>query len=377
MDDARIVPSLDPRLAAFLARDRSARGTGVVGVTSTRIYCAPGCPAKTPKLANLRLFDTPAEAEAAGFRACRRCDPKGPGSDLAAQVVAEACAHVASAETIPSLAALARRAGYSPWHFLRIFRAHTGLTPRAFAESVRAGRLAQAIGGAARVADAAYDAGFGSEARVHANALRDLGMRARAARRGGAGELIRYAFADGPLGRTLLAATGRGVCFTGFGDDDATLLANLHARFRNARFEPAPAALADHLATLVAMIEEPEVARTLPIDLRGTVFQRRVWEALRAIPRGETRTYGEVAAALGMPRAARAVGAAIGANPVSVAVPCHRVIGSDGRLTGYEWGVARKQALLEKEGALRACERIEFANEGPLRSLGESSRSRR
>jgi AraC family transcriptional regulator of adaptative response/methylated-DNA-[protein]-cysteine methyltransferase len=344
----------DTRLHAFLARDRSARGRFVVGVTSTRIYCAPGCPAKTPKLANLRLFATPAEAEEAGFRACRRCDPKRPGADLSAQVIAEACAHIAAAETIPALETLARRAGYSPWHFLRIFRAHTGLTPRAFAESVRAKRLASAINGAGRVADAAYDAGFGSEARAHANAARDLGMRARAARKGGLGENIRYAFTDGPLGRTLLGATELGVCFIGFGEDDATLLANMRARFRNALFEPAPDALAAALATLIGMIEEPQVAKSLPIDLRGTVFQRRVWEALRRIPAGETRTYGQIAASLGMPKAARAVGAAIGANPVSVAVPCHRVIGSDGSLTGYEWGVERKRTLLAKEGALSA-----------------------
>ena len=347
-------PRNDRRLAAFLARDKAARGCFVVGVTSTRVYCAPGCPAKTPKLANLRLFASPSEAEAAGFRACRRCDPKRPGEDLAAQVVAEATSFIAAAEGIPSLDALARRAGYSPWHFLRIFRAHTGLTPRAFAESVRARRLASAIGGAARVADAAYDAGFGSEARAHANAARDLGMRARAARKGGEGELIRYAFADGPLGRTLLAATDKGVCFTGFGEDDATLLANMRERFRNARFEPAPEALAEQLSTVTAMIQEPRLARRLPMDLRGTLFQRRVWDALQRIPRGQTRTYGEIAAELGMPKAARAVGAAIGANPVSVAVPCHRVIGSDGSLTGYEWGVARKKALLIKEGVLSA-----------------------
>jgi AraC family transcriptional regulator of adaptative response/methylated-DNA-[protein]-cysteine methyltransferase len=352
MDAILFAQSGDPRLAAFLARDKSARGRFVVGVTSTRIYCAPGCPARTPKLSNLRLYDRAAEAETAGFRACLRCDPKGPGADLAAQVGAEATAHIAGSETIPTLEALAKRAGYSPWHFLRVFRAHTGLTPRAFAESVRAKRLADGIGGAARVADAAYDAGFGSEARVHANAARDLGMRAAAARRGGAGETIRFAFADGPLGRTLLAATGAGVCFIGFGEDDATLLANMQGRFRNARFEPAPDTLAAELAALINLIEEPQVAKSLPLDLRGTVFQRRVWEALRRIPAGETRTYAQIAAGLGMPKAARAVGAAIGRNPVSVVVPCHRVIGSSGALTGYEWGVARKKVLLAREGVL-------------------------
>lgn len=343
----------DPRLAAFLARDKSARGKFVVGVSSTHIYCAPGCPARMPKLANLRLFDTPAAAEAAGFRACRRCDPGRLGEEASAQVAAEACRFIAAAATAPTLGALAKRAGYSPWHFLRLFRAHTGLTPRAFHDAVRAGRLRQAIGGAARIADAAYAAGFGSEARARANARRDLGMSPRAARRAGAGETIRYAFTDSPLGRTLLAATDKGVCFAGFGEDDATLLANLRKRFRNATFEPAPAALADDLATLIGMIEEPKVARTLPLDLRGTLFQRRVWDALQKIPPGSTRSYAEVAAGLGAPRAVRAVGAAIGRNPVSVAVPCHRVIGSDGSLTGYEWGIARKRRLLEGEGALK------------------------
>jgi AraC family transcriptional regulator of adaptative response/methylated-DNA-[protein]-cysteine methyltransferase len=342
----------DTRWTAVATRDKSQRGNFVFGVTSTGIFCAPGCPARTPKPSNVRFFATASEAQQAGFRACRRCVPVAPTHDLAAQVVAEACRHLQQAEQPPTLAALAARAGYSPWHFLRVFRAHTGLTPRAFAESVRGARLAKSIGGAARVADAAYDSGFGSEARAHANAARDLGMRAGSARRGGQGETIRYAFADGALGRTLLAATDKGVCFAGFGEDDSALLANMRARFRNATFEPAGSALAGHLATLAGMIEEPAVARSLPLDLRGTVFQRRVWEVLRKIPAGQTMSYGQVAAAIGKPSAARAVGAAIGANPVSVAVPCHRVIGTDGTLTGYEWGVARKRALLAREGAL-------------------------
>jgi AraC family transcriptional regulator of adaptative response/methylated-DNA-[protein]-cysteine methyltransferase len=354
MDAALFPRPDDPRLAAFLARDRSQRGQFVVGVASTRIFCAPGCPAKFPKLANLRFFATPAEAEAAGFRACRRCDPKGPAAELPARVVAEACTHIAEAGTIPTLAALARRAGYSPWHFLRLFRAHTGLTPRAFAESVRAKRLAEAISGAARVADAAYAAGFGSEARAQANAARDLGMGTRAARRHGIGETIRYGFADSALGRTLIAATDKGLCFIGFGEDDATLLAKMRHRFRNARLLAAPDALGSGIAAVIALIEEPQVARALPLDLRGTVFQRRVWEALRRIPAGETRSYAQIAAAVGMPRAARAVGAAIGANPLAVLVPCHRVIGSDGGLTGYAWGLARKRRLLEREGAIGA-----------------------
>lgn len=348
--DASLFPA-DPRLDAFLARDRSARGRFVVGVTSTRIYCAPGCPARMPKVANLRLFETPAAAEAAGFRACLRCTPKAGDTDLAGQVAHDACAFIAASETAPTLNQLAARAGYSPWHFLRLFRARTGLSPRAFWESVRAGRLARALPGAARVADAAYGAGFGSEARAHANAARDLGMSARAARQAGAGEEILYAFADGPLGRTLLATTARGVCFIGFGEVDDVLLDNMRARFRNARFAPAPEALAARLAAVTAMIEEPRTARALPLDLRGTVFQRRVWEVLRTIPPGETRSYAQVAAAIGMPKAARAVGAAVGANPVSLVVPCHRVIGSDGSLTGYEWGVARKKRLLASEGA--------------------------
>lgn len=346
----------DARWNAVAGRDKTLRGKFVFGVASTGVYCAPGCAARTPKRANVRFFPTAAEARADGYRACRRCAPDAETNDLAAQVVAEACGFIAASDSVPTLEQLARRAGYSPWHFLRVFRAHTGLTPRAFAETVRGKRLAEAIGGAARVADAAYDAGFGSEARAHANAPRDLGMRARSARKGGAGEVIRYAFADGPLGRTLLAATDLGVCFTGFGDDDATLLANMRARFRNAAFEPAPAGLAGQLATLVAMIEEPAVAKTLPLDLRGTVFQRRVWDVLRKIPAGRTMTYGEVAAAIGKPSAARAVGAAIGANPVSIAVPCHRVIGANGTLTGYEWGVARKRRLLAREGALETAE---------------------
>jgi AraC family transcriptional regulator of adaptative response/methylated-DNA-[protein]-cysteine methyltransferase len=347
-----MLPLDEARWTAVVAREKTQRGRFVFGVVSTGIFCAPGCPARTPKPSNVRFFATVAEARQAGFRACRRCLPEAPAHDLAAQVVADSCRHLQQAERPPTLAELAARAGYSPWHFLRVFRAHTGLTPRAFAESVRGQRLANSIGAAARVADAAYDSGFGSEARAHANAARDLGMRAGAARRGGQGETIAYAFADGALGRTLLAATETGVCFAGFGDDDSALLANMRARFKNAIFKPAGAELAGHLATLAGMIEEPEVARALPLDLRGTVFQRRVWEVLRKIPAGQTMSYGQVAAAIGKPSAARAVGAAIGANPVSVAVPCHRVVGSNGTLTGYEWGVARKRTLLAKEGAL-------------------------
>jgi AraC family transcriptional regulator of adaptative response/methylated-DNA-[protein]-cysteine methyltransferase len=264
-------------------------------------------------------------------------------------VVEYACAFIAAADGIPSLEALAKRSGYSRFHFLRMFRDHTGLTPRSYAEGVRAKRLHAALASGARVADAVADAGYGSESRVYEKTDTILGMTPGALRRGGEGEVIRTAFADCPFGRLLIGATERGVCFIGFAEPDEALLGDLHHRFPRAQFIADDAALASAVQAVLQFLEEPKQALDLPLDLRGTAFQQRVWRALCHIPLGETRSYAELARMVGDPNAVRAVARCCARNPVSLAVPCHRVVGSGGDLTGYRWGVARKRALLAKE----------------------------
>jgi AraC family transcriptional regulator of adaptative response/methylated-DNA-[protein]-cysteine methyltransferase len=327
-------------------------GDFLYGVATMGVYCRPDCPSPRPLRRNVRFFRNAAEAEAAGFRACKRCDPKRERARIAEAAVREACAVIEAAETIPSLDALARRAGYSRFHFLRMFRDHTGLTPRSYAEGVRARRLAAALATGARVADAVAEAGYGSESRVYERTGALLGMTPGALRRGGAGETIRTALADSPFGRLLVGATDKGVCFLGFAEPDAALIGDLRRRFPRAHIVADDAALAGTLRAVMDFMAEPRQALALPLDLRGTAFQQRVWQALCRIPPGETRTYAELAAMIGAPRAVRAVARSCATNPVSLAVPCHRVIGRDGDLTGYRWGVPRKRALLDRERRL-------------------------
>lgn len=322
-------------------------------VTTMGIYCRPGCPSPRPLRKNVRYFRTIGEAEQAGFRACKRCDPKGDRARLAQAVVQDACAFIEASDEIPSLETLAVRSGYSRFHFLRMFRDHTGLTPRGYAEGVRAKRLDTALAGGARVADAVADAGYGSESRVYEKTGELLGMTPGARRRGGEGEVIRTASADCPFGRLLVGATDKGVCYIGFSEPDAAMLEDLRQRFPRARIEADDEALADTVRAVLDFLEEPKQALDLPLDLRGTAFQQRVWRTLCRIPSGETRSYAEVARMMGDAKAIRAVARSCARNPVPLAVPCHRVIGSDGALTGYRWGVPRKRALLEKEGAIQ------------------------
>ncbi len=319
------------------------------GVTTMGIYCRPGCPSPRPNRKNVRYFLTCAEAEAQGLRACKRCDPKGERAAIAQDVVKDACAAIEADEGIPSLDALAKRSGYSRFHFLRLFRDHTGLTPRSYAEGIRARRLQDSLAGGARVADAVAGAGYGSKSRVYEDTGKLLGMTPGTWRRGGAGETIRTAFADCRFGRLLVGATATGVCFLGFAEPDAALLGDLRRRFPRADIVADDAALADTLDAVIAFMEEPKAALALPLDLRGTAFQLRVWAALRQIPPGETRSYADLARMIGNPASVRAVARSCATNPVALAVPCHRVIGSDGKLTGYRWGVPRKQALLQRE----------------------------
>jgi AraC family transcriptional regulator of adaptative response/methylated-DNA-[protein]-cysteine methyltransferase len=323
-------------------------------VTTMGIYCRPSCPSPRPLRRNVRFFATPPEAEAAGFRACKRCDPKGERAAIARAVVRDACDFMEAQETVPSLATLAARSGYSRFHFLRMFRDHTGLTPRSYAEGVRARRLQAALSGGGRVIDAVADAGFGSESRVYEKTGPLLGMTPGAVRRGGQNEVIRCAFADCPFGRLLVGATDKGVCFIGFAEPDEALMGDLRRRFPKATVTLDDPSLASTLRTVLDFLREPKQALDLPLDLRGTAFQQRVWRTLCQIPAGETRTYAQLAEMAGNPKAIRAVARSCATNPVSLAVPCHRVVGSDGGLTGYRWGVPRKRALLEGERRLNA-----------------------
>jgi AraC family transcriptional regulator of adaptative response/methylated-DNA-[protein]-cysteine methyltransferase len=354
MLDARPALTDDARWAAVLARDPAADGSFVLGVRTTGVYCRPSCPARRPKRANVDFYPDPAAARAAGLRACLRCEPDAePERRLQAQAVTAAArlieAAVADEGPAPSLAALAARAGYAPHHFHRMFRRATGVTPRAYANALRARRAEAGLADGASVTETIHAAGFGSASRFYAEAGARLGMAPSARRDGGRGETIRHAAAETSLGRVLVAATERGVCAIQFGEGDATLEEWLRRRFPNARIEPAGAGFADMLAAVVALIERPGEDRGLPLDLRGTVFQERVWQALRAIPPGRTASYAEIAAAVGRPGAARGVATACAANAVAVAVPCHRVVHADGSISGYRWGVARKAALLERE----------------------------
>jgi AraC family transcriptional regulator of adaptative response/methylated-DNA-[protein]-cysteine methyltransferase len=343
-----------PRWRAVLDRDPApACGPFLYAVTTQGVFCKPGCPSRAPLRRNTRFFTDAAGAEAAGFRACKRCDPKGDRAALHAEAVAAACAMIEGAEAMPSLAALAARAGYARHHFLRLFRDVTGVTPRSYAEGVRARRLQSALAAGDRVAEAVAGAGFGSESRVYEDPGRHLGMTPGAARRGGQGEVIRIAHAESAMGPLLVGATAAGVCFIGFAEPPEALEGDLRARFPKARIEAAGAEMAAVLRQVVGFIAEPAAALSLPLDLRGTAFQRQVWEALRRIPLGETRSYAGLAAEIGNPAAVRAVARACARNPVSLAVPCHRVVGSGGDLTGYRWGVPRKAALLAGEAKAR------------------------
>lgn len=338
----------DERYAALERRDGALRDAFVVGVKTTGIYCRPGCPARAPKRENVRFFATCEEARAEGFRACLRCRPDEarPGADA----VAAACRAIEAAETPPTLEALARRAGLSPFHFHRLFKARTGVTPRAYASQVRDRRAKAALEGGARVTDAVYDSGFGAPSRFYDAASARFGMTPSAWKKAGKGERIRVAVAPCSLGQVLVAATDRGVCSIELGDDPEFMLARFRRRFAQAETVSDDANLAALVARVTALIDDPkDPGRDLPLDIRGTAFQQRVWAALRTIPPGETWTYGRLAAEVGAPKAARAVGAACGANPVCVVVPCHRVVGSDGGLTGYAWGTDRKRELLRRE----------------------------
>lgn len=357
MQDTHIIDRVSEEHLWDQVLHRQAGADFLYAVTTMGVYCRPACPSPRPLRKNTRFFRSPQEAEGAGFRACKRCDPKGERARIAQDVVRDACGFIEASEDSPALDVLAKRSGYSRFHFLRMFRDHTGVTPRGYAEAVRARRLHASLADGNRVIDAVAEAGYGSESRVYEKTATLLGMTPGAARRGGQGERIRTAFADCPFGRLLVGATGKGVCFIGFAEPDEALMADLRRRFPQATVTTDDAALSETVKAVLDFLREPKQALDLPLDLRGTAFQQRVWQTLCSIPSGETRTYAQLAEMAGNPKAIRAAARSCAVNPVALAVPCHRVIGSNGKLTGYRWGVPRKQALLEQERKLAGAER--------------------
>jgi AraC family transcriptional regulator, regulatory protein of adaptative response / methylated-DNA-[protein]-cysteine methyltransferase len=333
----------EDRWQAVLARDRAADGRFVTGVLSTGIYCRPSCAARHPRRDNVRFFVDGAAAQAAGLRACKRCRPDEVAMDEGA--IARAVALIEAADEPPPLAAMAEAAGYSPFHFHRLFRRATGVTPAAYARAHRASRTAQALKQAETVTEALYDGGYAAPARFYAEAPDRLGMAPSAWRDGGRGETIRWAVAATDLGPLLVAATARGICRVAFEADDATL----RAQFAHATIERDEASLRELLDQAVAFVTTPGRAMTLPLDIRGTAFQQAIWRELARVPPGETVSYAALAARAGKPGAARAAGSACGANPVALLIPCHRAQRGDGSLGGYAWGLEIKRALLERE----------------------------
>ena len=339
--------------SAVAARDRAADGRFVYGVRSTGVYCRPSCPSRAARPENLSFYATGEEASAAGFRPCRRCRPDEPSAEArTAQAIARACRLIDEAETPPPLASLAEAAGMSPHHFHRLFRQATGITPRAYADARRAARAAEGLREGASVTRAAFDAGFNASSRFYAQAQDRLGMSPAAYRKGGAGARIRFAVAECSLGPLLVAATEKGVCAILLGDDPAALVRELEDRFPKAELTGGEADFERLVAQVVGLVERPGATLDLPLDIGGTAFQQRVWEALRRIPPGETASYADIARAVGSPGAVRAVGRACGANALAVAIPCHRVVRSDGDLSGYRWGIARKAELIARERAV-------------------------
>jgi len=337
--------TIDPDLAwaAFSARNRAFDGMFVGAVRTTGIYCKPSCPARHPLRRNVEYFADGEGARAAGYRACLRCKPDEVGRDRAA--VAAALRMIEQAEEVPALETLAAAVGYAPHHFHRLFRRDTGITPAAYARALRAKRSEAMLEDRETVTEALYDAGFQTPSRFYADAKDRLGMTPSAWRKGGAGVTIRYAVVETALGTMLLAATQKGICRLSFDEDESAL----HRRFPNAVIEEGGEAMARLVVDALAAVENPAAMPDLPIDIAGTAFQHAVWDALRKIPAGETRSYAQIAAAVGAPGAVRAAGSANGANNVAVLIPCHRVIRSDGTLGGYAYGLDRKAELLRRE----------------------------
>jgi AraC family transcriptional regulator of adaptative response/methylated-DNA-[protein]-cysteine methyltransferase len=342
----------DPRWARIVARDKTADGEFWYSVATTKIYCRPSCPSRGAKPRNVSIHGSLAEAKATGFRACRRCNPDGLSSDAEnAAIVVKACRLLEEAEETPSLGELAEAVELSPYYFHRLFKKTIGITPKAYAAERRAARLREGLGKAPTVTAAIYDAGFGSSGRFYEASTQMLGMRPKRYRAGGAEEVLTFAVAQCSLGAIVVASSAKGVAAILIGDDPEALVRDLQDRFPKADFVGGDARYEKLVAKVIGFIEEPGRGLDLPLDVRGTAFQQRVWKALRRVPAGKTVTYAAIAERIGAPRSTRAVAAACAANKLAVAIPCHRVIRNDGALSGYRWGVERKRTLLERERA--------------------------
>jgi AraC family transcriptional regulator of adaptative response/methylated-DNA-[protein]-cysteine methyltransferase len=341
----------DPRWAAVVARDHQADGTFYYSVDTTGVYCRPSCGSRRANPKNVRFHRATADAERAGFRPCRRCKPDQPPLEqLHATKVADVCRMIEAADETPGLAALAKRAGLSPYHFHRVFKAVTGLTPRAYAAAHRTKRVRNELKKRSKtVTEAIYDAGFNSGGRFYETADQLLGMTPTHYRAGGAHTQIHLAVGECSLGSILVAQSRRGVCAILLGDDPDALVRDLQDRFPQATLVGGDAAFEQVVARVIGFVERPALGLDLPLDVRGTAFQQRVWQALREIPVGSTASYATIAARIGAPSGARAVARACGANALAVAIPCHRVVRTDGSPSGYQWGVERKLNLQRLE----------------------------
>jgi AraC family transcriptional regulator of adaptative response/methylated-DNA-[protein]-cysteine methyltransferase len=341
----------DPRWAALVQRDASFDGAFVYAVATTGIYCRPACPSKLARPENISFFATCEEAEAAGFRACHRCKPNEASSTVRhAAMIAEACRRIEAADEPLPLDTLAATIGLSPFHFHRLFKKMTGVTPKAYAAAQRSTRVRDHLArGQGSVTEAIYGAGFNSNSRFYETSDAILGMAPSAFRSRGAGATIRFAIGQCSLGAILVATTDKGVCAIFLGDDPDALVRDLQDRFPKADLTSGDAGFEAVIAKVIGFVETPALGLDLPLDIQGTAFQQRVWQALCDIPLGTTATYTEIAHRIGGPKSVRAVAGACAANRIAVAIPCHRVVKSDGALSGYRWGVARKQALLNKE----------------------------
>jgi AraC family transcriptional regulator, regulatory protein of adaptative response / methylated-DNA-[protein]-cysteine methyltransferase len=342
----------DSAWAAFSGRNRAFDGMFVGAVKTTGIYCKPSCPARHPRPENVEYFADGEGARAAGYRACLRCRPDEVGRDR--EAVAKAIALIEADVALPVLETLAGQVGYAPHHFHRLFKRDVGVTPIAYARARRAERTQIMLAESSSVTNAIYDAGFESPSRFYAEAADRLGMTPSAWRNGGAGVKIRYAIVDTVMGMMLLAATERGICRLSFDEDEEAL----HRRFPNATIEADDGAMSALVEGAISAVERPATMPDLPLDVQGTAFQQAVWQELRRIPPGETRSYAQIAAAVGKPDAVRATGSANGANNVAVLIPCHRVIRTDGSLGGYAYGLERKIELLKREGVMSRASRL-------------------
>lgn len=343
--------SVQRRWQAVLQRAPEADGQFLYAVSTTGIFCRPSCPARRPLREHVRFFDSARAAEEAGFRACKRCRPAAvSAAERTALRIARACRRIEASAQLPATTELARVAAMSRFHFQRVFKRVTGLSPKAYMEAQRAGRLRRALPASDRITDALHEAGFNSSTRFHARSSAALGMPPRVFRAGAPAQAIRFAIGDCSLGAILVAATAQGLCALLLGRDAAELLQELQRRFPRAQLIGADAAFERLVGSVIGLVEHPgPESLALPLDLRGTAFQHRVWDALRRVPPGETLSYAELARRVGSPRGARAVARAVASNPVAIVVPCHRVVRSDGSSGGYRWGLARKRALLARE----------------------------